>query len=185
LPEYDDDVPKWIQNGEFFQRRRYVTGKTVRLLATSNLLVRRDWLDQLDGPFDRQFDLTGGGDSHMLERLSRLGARMVWCDEAIVHERIPASRGNVRWILDRRLRIGMTNARRALDLDPTPECRRAQVFMALARIRNGLLSLPLAVLLLHSPTATIWRLCRCASGLGRLLGSMGFTYEVYRRVHGR
>jgi succinoglycan biosynthesis protein ExoM len=183
LPEYDDEIPEWIQNGRFFNRKRYETGTSLRLLSTSNLLLRREWLERLDGPFDRQFDLTGGGDSHMLARLHRLGARMVWCDQAAVHERVPSSRGNVRWILERRLRIGMTSARRELDLDPTLACRSANTFKALSRISSGLFPLPLA--LVRGPAPSLRRLCRCALGLGRLLGVMGYSYDAYRQVHGR
>ena len=46
------------------------------LTTTNNLLLRREWLERLDGPLDRRFDLTGGENTHLLELLFRLGARM-------------------------------------------------------------------------------------------------------------
>ncbi len=187
LPEFDDEVPRWLRKGGYFNRRRHPHGRPVKLLATSNLLVRRAWLDRLDGPFDRRFDLTGGGDAHMLERLHRLGARMVWSERAVVHERVPASRGTVRWILERRCRIGMTNARRFSLLNPGLRRRATRIRQALARIMAELILLPRALIRggRHRRRDTLRILCRCASDVGLLLGSLGFSYEAYRRIQGR
>src|SRR5688572_6773282 len=152
------------------------------ILSTSSLLVRRDWLNRLRGPFDQRFDMTGGGDTHMLKRLELLGAKMVWTNDAVVHEHVPISRANVSWILERRLRIGMSNAQRFKLLD-SPDARMFRTMRALNYLRDGLGDLPAG--LLGGRAGVLWRLCRCAFGLGILLGLAGFRFEPYRRIEGR
>jgi succinoglycan biosynthesis protein ExoM len=182
LPEYDRDVPRWVREGGFFDRPRHRTGERMLLIRTGNLLIRRAWLARLEGPFDRRFDLTGGGDSHLLERLFRLGARMVWCDEALVYERVPASRGNARWILERRFGVGMAAYQRPYLLDPTPQRRAVQAARAIRKTRRGMVMLPPS--LIRGRAATVRALGDCAMGIGGLLGLAGLSHHRYRQVQG-
>lgn len=183
LPEYDDGTPRWVVFGGFFDRPRRRTGQAVRLDATSNLLLKRVWLDRLDGPFDRRLDLTGGEDHQLLERLHRLGARMIWCDEAVVHERIPRSRATVGWLVRRAFRggVGYSEWSGALDPGPGPKVRR--VGRTVVRAAWGLVSLPPSLLM--GRAATVRALCHGARGIGGVLGVFGLSYREYGRVHGR
>lgn len=183
LPEYDKGVPGWVVRGKFFHRRRYRTGHPVRIDATSNLLLARSSLDGLDGPFDRRFDRIGGSDHHLLERLARRGARMVWSDEAVVHEQIPLSRANAGWLLRRAFRGGATFSAIAADLEPTPTGRANRAARALTRLGIGALLLPLG--LVRGRAATVHAVCHAARGLGGLLGTIGVSYREYDRLHGR
>jgi glycosyltransferase involved in cell wall biosynthesis len=169
LPEYDDEVPRWIRKGRFFDCPRYPNGQEVRLSSTADLLVRRARLARLDGPFDRRFDLTGGEDSHMLNRLLRRRARMVWADKAVVHERVPASRGNVRWILERRFSTGVTSGQRASLRHAGFRQRARQVVGAISRLSSALPQV-LQALIRGGREETLWALCWCSSQAGRLLG---------------
>jgi succinoglycan biosynthesis protein ExoM len=183
LPDFDDRVPQWIIDGGFFERTRHPTGTPRRLASTSNLLLKRCWLDRVEGPFDRRFDLSGGSDFHLLERLFRLGAHMVWCDEASVHHRIPSTRATARWLLQREFRRGMTLTRTMVLLDGSARNVAQRTVKAGARLGQGLVLFPPA--LLFGRAATVRALTVTARGLGGLAGLLGFTYEEYRRTHGR
>lgn len=181
--EYEEGVPSWIATGGFFDHPRYTTGAKVRHTGIGNVLVDHAWLSRLEGPFDRRFDRTGGEDNHLLQRLFHLGAKMVWCDEAVVHERVPPSRASARWLLRRAFRGGSTFSTIAADLDPTPTASAARAGRALARLAYGVLTLPPA--LVRGRAAVLRAACHTARGMGGLLGMARIGYDEYDRVHGR
>jgi succinoglycan biosynthesis protein ExoM len=112
LPLVPASAPTWVVTGGWFERRRMRTGTEVKWAATNNVLVKRSALFRLDKPcFDDNFGLTGGSDLELFSRLRDSGARMVWCDEAIVREDVPASRLSARWLVRRNLRLGNVTGR--------------------------------------------------------------------------
>lgn len=183
LPVFDEGTPNWVVTGCFFQRQRFPTGRPVRIDATSNLLLSRAVLDGLDAPFDRRFDLISGEDTHLLERLSRNGAHMVWSDEAVVHEHIPLSRSNAGWLLRRAFRGGASFSAVAAELDSSGRHRLVRMLRATARLGYGLVILPPA--LPRGRSASVRALCHIATGAGGVLGLLGISYREYERIHGR
>ncbi|MBI1773528.1 MAG: glycosyltransferase family 2 protein [Burkholderiales bacterium] len=115
LPEYSESTPAWIRKGGYFDRRRMPTGTKIdhKDARSGNVLIRRSILQgiaalQKDGigPFDPAFGTTGGEDTMLFRRLDKLGAVMVWCDEAPADEFIPADRATAKWLLQRSYRTG-------------------------------------------------------------------------------
>lgn len=129
-----DDAPAWIARGGFIQRMRFRTGDPSLSPATNNTLVRLDYLRSLGSPrFDESFSMTGGSDTAFFRVLRDAGARMIWCDEAVVDEDVPAERANFAWIWRRGIREGNVSGRMLLR-----QRSRTQVFVAgLARIAYG------------------------------------------------
>lgn len=113
IPILPEDAPKWILDGRFFERPRYGTGTVLTGGRTGNALVARHWLARYDKVFDPSLGLTGGEDSDLFERLVSCGAKLVWCDTALVHEKVPPNRCTLRWFFRRAFRGGQTTARRA------------------------------------------------------------------------
>ena len=183
---FEDDPPRWIVVGRFFERRfeyrRRPTGSSIGVASTANMLVRRQALERVPGPFDPRFALTGGSDALLTRQLARAGARMVWCDEAIVHTSLPASRITAKWILQRAYRAGMTAAQIDRALQPTPR------HMALRALRGGVcLALGLAGLapaLLRGRAGAVGMLRYVARGAGTLSALVGGRFEEYRHIHG-
>ena len=140
-PEYEEGTPPWIIASKFFDPPEYPTGTPLRMTGTGNTMIRLDWLCKFDGPFDPRFDLMGGEDTHFFERIHRLGARFVWCAEAIAHERVPLSRCKVGWIIKRAFRIGVTYSQFVLMLDGAIHRRLFRTARAIARIGQGVLFL--------------------------------------------
>ncbi|WP_240675528.1 glycosyltransferase family 2 protein [Cellulomonas endophytica] len=108
---YAQEPTGWLAAGRFFDRRRLPTGTAVDVAATNNLLID---LRQLAGhgvTFDERFGLSGGSDTLFTRTLARRGARLVWCDEAVVVDMVPDDRLTRDWVLRRARRSGNSAAR--------------------------------------------------------------------------
>jgi len=117
LPEYPKGTPSWVIRGRFFERPRRKTGEFVPYMRTlcGNVLLKSELVHARPGPFDPAYGLSGGEDTEFFEWLrSERGAKIVWCDEAEVYERIEPDRMTVRWLVGRELRGGQTFARQHL-----------------------------------------------------------------------
>lgn len=131
------DAPAWIARGGFIQRARFRTGDPSLSPATNNTLVRLDYLRSLGFPrFDEGFSMTGGSDTAFFRNLRDAGARMVWCDEAVVHEDVPSERANFAWIWRRGIREGNVSGRMLLRQKSRPKV----ILAGLARIAYGVVA---------------------------------------------
>ncbi|MBV8062356.1 MAG: glycosyltransferase [Nevskia sp.] len=145
LPQVPEDAPAWIRRGHFYDWARLRSGTRVPLnrLRFGNVLLRGDCLRKSAAPFDPAYGLTGGEDGDLLTRLAAAGARIVWCDEATVHEPVEPARLSLRWLLRRALRGGQDYARHSLAgrYGPATALRRGTLVL------RASLQLPAAALL--------------------------------------
>lgn len=112
VPIYSPSCAHWIKAGGHFERHRQITGTQVRSGATNNALIRAEAFSRLQLPrFDASYSISGGSDAELFQRMSASGAPMVWCDEAIVFERVPENRANFAWIWNRQVRVGSVTGR--------------------------------------------------------------------------
>lgn len=116
VPVLPEAAPDWIRRGDFYRWPRRPTGQRVPLnrLRFGNVLLRGSLLRDRVAPFDAAYGLTGGEDGELLGRLTQQGARIVWCDEAVVTEPVEPARLTLRWLLLRGLRGGQDYARHRL-----------------------------------------------------------------------
>lgn len=184
VSSFDRPPDPWILAGGFFDRRRLPTGSVVTVAATNNLLLDLDVVRAAGLDFDDRFGLSGGSDSLFTRRLVTAGGRMVWCDEAVVTEVVPAERATRDWVLRRRLRFGNTTSRIELLLAPSAPARlRTRIeLLALgtARVGAGVARIALGTLLrrLRDRAHGARTLAR---GIGMISGAIGHTYVEYRR----
>lgn len=115
-PQLPAAAPAWIRRGKFYDWPHVPTGTVVPLkhLRFGNVLLRGRLLRAEPGPFDPAYGLSTGEDGDLLLRLIEKGARVVWCDEALVWEPIETKRLSLRWLLQRSLSGGQQAARLAL-----------------------------------------------------------------------
>lgn len=112
ISEFEPECPRWIRNGGFIQRPARASGSVLKTAATNNVLIQLDCLRRLSEPyFSESFSLTGGSDAELFWRLTRAGARIVWCAEATVRETVPSDRANFKWIFRRTVRLGNVSGR--------------------------------------------------------------------------
>lgn len=108
---FPDDAPTWAKNNPCFKKKTKGTGKLLKTGATNNVLIRTAALGTPSQEFDPSFALTGGSDTEYFYRLFLAGKKLIFCDEAIVYEKVPQNRITEKWILRRSLRKGQCYSR--------------------------------------------------------------------------
>ncbi len=116
VPIVPDDAPSWIRRGHFYDFARHPSGVPVPLncMRFGNVLLRGDQVRAMQPPFNPVFALGAGEDSDLLVRLSRRGAKIIWCDEAIVTEPIEPKKLSLRWLMLRSQSGGQDFAKKTI-----------------------------------------------------------------------
>jgi succinoglycan biosynthesis protein ExoM len=175
-------LDEWVAAGGFFTRRRMPTGSRVTVAATNNLLL--DVTALADLRFDERLGLSGGSDTLFTRQLVAAAGPMVWCDEAVVTDVVPAGRTTRDWVVRRQFRSGNSWSRTALMLADSRVGRlRLRLELTVkggVRVIGGPASWFLGVL-----TGDVRRRAvgvkAIARGLGMLIGAYGFSYVEYKR----
>ncbi len=184
VSEYENEPEPWIEAGGFFRRRRLATGSRLDVAATNNLLLDLRQIRAMGLHFDERFGLSGGSDTLFTKQLVRRGGEMLWCDEAVVVDRVPSSRLTRSWVLRRALRSGNSATRVSLELAeniPTrAKARGSSLAAGSLRLVGG--SARLAIGVLTGSAAQHARGLRTAArGLGMASAAFGYVYSEYRR----
>lgn len=184
ISEYEVQPDAWVRSGRFFDRRRLPTGTVLDVAATNNLLLDLHQVRALDLTFDPAFGITGGGDTMFTRTLHRRGGVLIWCDEAVVIDVVPAARVTRDWVLQRAFRSGSSWSVTSVKL---AESRRDRALVKLrltgrgavrvlgggARVVAGTVGRSMAQRAKGQRTI--------ARGAGMLSGAWGFVYAEYKR----
>jgi glycosyltransferase involved in cell wall biosynthesis len=173
--------PPWIERGRFFDRPRMPTGAPTGATRTGNILFRAAVFRLHPAPwFDDEFALTGGEDVFFLERLDRAGCRMVWADDAVVHETVMPSRMTERWLVRRAFRGGATYSRIRRRLAPFVGTNLALLGKAVPQLALG------AVFWVAACANTLHRVraeMMIAKASGKIYAYLGGRYNEYANIH--
>jgi glycosyltransferase involved in cell wall biosynthesis len=184
VSEFSSALEPWVEAGRFFDRRRLPTGTVVEIAATNNLLLDLAQLRALDLRFDERFGLSGGSDMLITRQLTARGGRLVWCDEAVVTDVVPAERLTREWVLRRAYRSGNTTARTSLVVARGP-ADRVRVRARLVAEGSVRLAGGAARLAVGTVTGSLSQRVRgrrtWARGAGMLAGVTGAVYVEYSR----
>lgn len=179
VPILPEQAPAWVRRGRFFERPRHRTGETIPAeeTRTSNALISASLLKRRAQPFDPRYKYPGGEDCKLFISMVAEGARFVWCDEAVLYERVPQSRTNVQYLLSRTLRMTQLYAERSL-------ATRGKLFSYGMFLRGlaalGLASVMAPLLLPFGAHRSVWWLRKGARGVAKLLVLTPFRYQRYR-----
>lgn len=112
LPFFDAPPSPWLLASGFNDRLRFPTGTELpwRETRTGNVMLRRSMIEG-GHRFATNFARTGGEDSHFFAMAKRRGLKLIWCDEALVHETVTAERLTPSWVLHRAFMGGRTYVR--------------------------------------------------------------------------
>jgi len=181
-PVVPDNAPAWIRRGRFYDFPHLQSGAVVPLnrMRFGNLVLRGEPLRRLPGPFDPSFGLACGEDGDLLIRMVRNGARIVWSEEACVHEPVERARLSLAWLLQRALSGGQEFARKTVgrQLRPDEPLQRALLFA------RALLQMLVAGVL----TVLVWPagrhrsarwLITASANFGKLSVFWGWRYHEY------
>jgi succinoglycan biosynthesis protein ExoM len=184
VSHFDGPVDPWVSTCSTFRRPRRTSGTRVEGAATNNLLLDLHQLRRHDVRFDDRFGLTGGSDTMLTRTLIRRGGEIRWCDEALMHETVPAERATRSWALRRTRRTGNVWSRVQLALAESPTGRLRTKLSLTARGCYRLLAGVLAVLAAWATRDLARRSdgeLELAKGLGVLGGAWGHQVTEYRR----
>lgn len=181
---FDGPLDPWIAAGRFFDRRRLPTGTRIDTAATNNLLLDLRVTRRLGLRFDAGLGLSGGSDTAFTRSLTRAGELMVWCDEAVVTDRVPTSRMTRRWVLHRAWRMGnsstVVDVRLAVDARSRLRARGHGCAAGVPRALVGAARFGVGVLT-RSTEQRSRGLRTAARGAGMVAGAFGHVYQEYGR----
>lgn len=186
VPVFAEPPPRWAVEGRFFERPRFTTGEAIRYARTSNVLIAAGALAPHPRPFHEGFALSGGSDTHFFMRARLEGRRIVWADEAVVRELVPASRVDPAWLRRRAYRRGTTLSLSLLDLQDTPVRRARRVALGVLEVGKGVAAAAVAPFLAGGGgrVGVERGVDRAAFGVGLLAGLAGRRFDEYRTIHG-
>lgn len=184
ISEYEVEPDAWVRSGRFFDRRRLPTGTVLDVAATNNLLLDLRQVRAMNLSFDPAFGITGGGDTMFTRTLHRRGGALIWCDEAVVIDVVPAARVTRDWVLRRAFRSGSSWSVTSLKLAESSRDRAlvklhltgrgaVRVLGGGARLVAGTLGRSMAQRAKGQRTM--------ARGAGMVSGAWGFVYAEYKR----
>lgn len=185
ISEYEVEPDAWVRSGRFFDRRRLPTGSVLDVAATNNLLLDMHQIRSHGLAFDEQFGLTGGSDTMFTRTLHGRGGELIWCDEAVVIDVVPATRVTREWVLRRAFRSGSSWSATSLKLTESQPARVAARLRLTGRgsvrIAGGAARLAAgAVGRSQGQRARGQR--TIARGAGMLSGAWGYVYSEYKRT---
>jgi succinoglycan biosynthesis protein ExoM len=106
FPVFEKEVPPYIKN--FHQPKTYPYGTVVNTAYTGCLLLRKKYLDKLNGPFDERLNFTGGEDSHLTYLVTKAGGIIRYNPDAVANEIVVNDRASARYALKRAYSISIT-----------------------------------------------------------------------------
>lgn len=169
-------TPTHIKNQ--FGRKKRSTGTRLYTCATNNVLIPLALIHSMDLRFDQSNPLAGGTDTLFFQAASEQGALIYRCDEAVVHESIPASRATLNWLSKRKYRVGITDALKKINQG---KHRLSIVFRAALMTAIELIKSVIFLVLLSPTKATKFWLRACKQA-GIIAGIMGATFDSYKVI---
>ena len=133
--------------------------------------------------FDPALGLTGGEDTLFFLRATRAGARLVWADDAVVHEAVPAERVRPRWLLRRAYRTGSAWAACERRVRPGVRTAAVRAGKGLGWMASG--AVRLAACPVGGAATAVEGMRRIFRGAGTLAGVAGLGWREYLRTDGR
>ncbi|MCF8222342.1 MAG: glycosyltransferase [Bacteroidales bacterium] len=106
-PLFDKEVPSWIR--KFHTPKVFGYGERTKTAFTNSLMIRKRWLDRIDGPFDQRLSFTGGEDRFLAYNITSRGGIIVCNQEARAYEVVPESRTAIDFVRKRSFRISNAN----------------------------------------------------------------------------
>ena len=91
-PHFDEETPKWVVKGKFYDRPSYPTGFVIDWGKgrTGNVLLKKKIFEGVEQPFRPEF--LSGEDQDFFRRMIGNGHVFIWCDEAVAYEYVPPMR---------------------------------------------------------------------------------------------
>ncbi|MEM7066424.1 MAG: glycosyltransferase [Cyanobacteria bacterium P01_B01_bin.77] len=170
----EQQVPDWIRAGNFYSSHRYETGHEMEVAFTNNVMFSTQLLQTLkegEPLFDHRFAEKGAEDVYLFTRLHKAGYKIVWADNAVLHEPVVDERMSLKWILNRGFWGWSCHSLIETELNPSIKIQSIRAIKGLALIFIGAVSIGPSMLLGKHKAAKA--LLNIFKGMGTLSGLMG------------
>ena len=178
LPEFHDDTPEWIKFGDYFARDCPPTGDDAIYMGTGNSIIKSNIINQVSGPFDPGYGITGGEDTHLFTMLRRNGAKLISTREAIVTELFSSDRTNIKWLFKKAFQTGNTVTRRMIENAQNKLKRKAELLIR--AITFTVISFISFVIWVPVKRNRVKWLLKFASNAGHIAAIFGINYKGYK-----
>lgn len=165
-PHFDEEPPKWVVKGKFYERSTYPTGLVIdwRKGRTGNVLLRKEVFAAGEQPFRPEF--RAGSDQDFFRRMIEKGRVFIWCDEAVAYEVVPP----IRWKRTFMLRSALLKG----SMEPiTASFGARDIVKSIIAVPAYTAALPLALMLGQHRFMDL--LMRLFDHLGTLLACLGIN----------
>jgi succinoglycan biosynthesis protein ExoM len=138
--DFPADAPTWFErSGVFgFEDDALPESTPMKWCASNNTLVRVAAARRVEGGFDTRFDAMSGEDIDFFFRAHLIGCKIVWTNQAVVREPVPAHRLTRSWLFKRAVRSGNTHALIELQLVGRPTVALSRLLKAAGLFAFGL-----------------------------------------------
>ncbi|NQZ74990.1 MAG: glycosyltransferase family 2 protein [Ekhidna sp.] len=165
---------KRIYDGAF---NSLATGTVMERCYSGNTMIHLDFVSKNKLKFHKKFNLSGGEDSHFFEHMASLGAKIVWCNEAVVNSVVDENRTNENYIFTRRFNVGYNSFRKDVLLKG--------YVMAIAISSKKCFDIALNTLTRSNKyKQKVWLKRQWAEARGRICAMIGIRFEKYSETDG-
>lgn len=182
---YGSNPPKFMKKVSrsieyyFLPKIRAEKDYIINNAPTNCTLVKKSALDEIEGPFNLTFNLTGGEDSFMTKQLSLKKKKLYKCVRAKAYEIIPPERCSLFWITKRAFRCSssVTVQDKMLELGLYQYTKRS--IKAIIKILFGIIML---IPMLFTPNSFKFKYffwIHMIEGFGHLLGYFNIHPKEY------
>ena len=165
-PHFDEEPPKWVVEGKFYERPTYPTGFVIDWSngRTGNVLLKKRIFAAGAQPFRPEFRT--GEDQDFFRRMIEKRHVFVWCNEAVAYEVGPPMRWKRTFMLRRALLRGTISV-------VHPTFGPLHVAKSAIAVPVYAAALPFALVLGHHRFMTL--LVKLVDHLGKLLSLLGIN----------
>jgi glycosyltransferase involved in cell wall biosynthesis len=174
-PVFDSEVPSWINR--FYEPDRLPYGTIVRKAFTNCLLIRKNYLDKISGPFDPRFNYSGGEDTYLTSLITQMGGIIRCNPRAVAYEVIPRSRTSIAYIIKRTYRISNTELLIKSFIEKDFSRFRALERLVMRFCYGLLISVPLLIFGSKGKLTGILKMANAAGGFSFIAGR---NYRFYK-----
>ena len=175
LPTFHNRTPEWMKQSSFFNKKCPPTGDEAIFTRTSNCIVKAEIIKTENGPFDIDYGITGGEDTHLFSRLRKKGAKFISSREAVVTEFVIPERTRIGWLFKKSFQTGNTATRRMIENAQKKINRKFELL--LRAITFAVVSLILVIIYFPVKKKRVQWLIKLASNIGAVFG---FNYKAYK-----
>jgi succinoglycan biosynthesis protein ExoM len=179
LFQFENETPEWIRD---FFRLNYQcppTGTEPPRVYMGNCLIKTSIINDIEGPFDPKYGISGGEDAKLFRKLRKKGAKFVSCYEGAATEFIPIQSSTVRWILKRSFRQSFIFSYQSIEMEESNKFK-IRIITTMKSVVYGLISCFLVIILFFDKYSRIKWSSKIASNIGHFLAACGYSLENFR-----